>query len=136
MPFFSFTKILYIRHTAFTQNYESIELIINYDIIILVVAFEQKVYGFSGKNDVVDEIKKRFIPELAEFVNKKWEEKYGLSKPFRIEFKSILTQCLLSNCYKEFYHEPLFDAILSIYEQGYFPCGWQGRFPEGKILVF
>ena len=87
-------------------------------------------------NDVVDEINKRVMSELAEFVNKKWEEKYELSKPFRIEFQSILSSCLLANCYKEFYHEPLFDEILSIYEQGYFPCGWQGRFPEGKLLFF
>lgn len=87
-------------------------------------------------NDVVQEIKDRFMPELADVVYRKWEEKYELSKTFRIEFKCILEQFILANCYKEFYHEPLFEEVLGIYEQGYFPCGWQGKFPEGKIIVF
>lgn len=97
----------------------------------------KKRYGVGVEwNDVVSEIKEKFIPKLEEFVNKKWEEKYELSKVFCIEFKWILLGFLMSNCYKEFWHEPLFDEVLSIYEQGYFPCGWQGRFPEGKLLLF
>jgi hypothetical protein len=30
----------------------------------------------------------------------------------------------------------LFEFILTAYQLGGWPCGWQGRFPDGELLVF
>lgn len=29
-----------------------------------------------------------------------------------------------------------FSQLLSIYEGGHFPCGWEGEWPDGKLVVF
>ncbi len=37
----------------------------------------------------------------------------------------------------EFFGRPsaLFARILEVYEQGGWPCGWLGKYPEGKLIV-
>lgn len=48
-----------------------------------------------------------------------------------------LLGCFMENSYKEFNVPQHFTLeLLSIYKQGKFPCGWQGKWPNGKILVF
>jgi hypothetical protein len=29
-----------------------------------------------------------------------------------------------------------FLELLTVYESGHFPCGWQGEWPQGKLLVY
>jgi len=31
---------------------------------------------------------------------------------------------------------PQFEKVLDIYKHGAYPCGWIGKYPEGKIVVF
>lgn len=28
-----------------------------------------------------------------------------------------------------------FSALMSIYQNGYFPCAWDGEYPDGKAIV-
>jgi hypothetical protein len=39
--------------------------------------------------------------------------------------------------YNESYDRPsaLFSQILDVYEQGGWPCGWLGKYPDGKLIV-
>lgn len=32
--------------------------------------------------------------------------------------------------------DPFYEELLKIYEQGYFPCGRKGTYPEGKIVIW
>ena len=29
-----------------------------------------------------------------------------------------------------------FNELLLVYEAGHFPCGWQGDWPAGRLLVY
>jgi hypothetical protein len=31
---------------------------------------------------------------------------------------------------------PFFERLLNIYQSGAWPCGWEGRYPEGKLIVY
>lgn len=38
--------------------------------------------------------------------------------------------------YSDVFEQGLFSQILRWYLQGHFPCGWEGKYPEGKMIVF
>lgn len=87
-------------------------------------------------NDVVPIIKKDILPEILEDIEKKWNLKYGESREIKIEIKSVLSKFLLLYAFHEYKEEPFHKELLNIYEQGYFPCGWKGTYPNGKIIIF
>lgn len=43
---------------------------------------------------------------------------------------------ILLNCYSNEYFSPLWEEILAVYLNNGLPCGWHGRYPEGKLVVF
>jgi len=87
-------------------------------------------------NEVVHIIKKDILPELLEYVEEKWNIKYGESKEIKLEIYSTLLTFLLLYAFREYKEEPFHNELLNIYEQGYFPCGWKGTYPNGKIIIF
>lgn len=87
-------------------------------------------------DDVIDFIKDNILSELLEFVYKKWVIKYGESDFVKIEINSNLLFFLALYAFHEYKEEPFHNELLNIYEQGYFPCGWKGTYPDGKIIIF
>ncbi|MDO4229990.1 MAG: nuclear transport factor 2 family protein [Capnocytophaga sp.] len=48
-------------------------------------------------------------------------------------------QADLENCYLNIKHKanhPLWNMLYKAYKNGVFPCGWKGKFPKGKLVVF
>ncbi|MCT4583982.1 MAG: hypothetical protein N4A54_03570 [Peptostreptococcaceae bacterium] len=87
-------------------------------------------------NDVVKTISKYILPKILNYVENKWIDKYEKNEKIRIEFNSVLMNFLLAHIFSKYKEEPFHDELLKIYEQGYFPCGWKGTYPEGKIIIF
>ncbi|MDV7003174.1 hypothetical protein [Dickeya solani] len=57
----------------------------------------------------------------------------------------LLLQCiewdvvsyLIEDAYKDKIKKPLFfDSLIRIYESGHIPCGWDGVWPNGKLVVY
>ncbi|KHT10605.1 hypothetical protein [Pectobacterium carotovorum] len=57
----------------------------------------------------------------------------------------LLLQCiewdvihyLIEDAYKDKIKKPLFfDSLIHIYESGHMPCGWDGVWPNGKLVVY
>lgn len=38
--------------------------------------------------------------------------------------------------YSKYYQSSFYQKLLYVYEHGYLPCGWSGRYPKGKLLVY
>jgi hypothetical protein len=72
-------------------------------------------------------------------------------KPKIIKFKDennldkIFVDCVmwdLLGAIMEFYYRKckdrpeFFGELLKIYENGNFPCGWEGKYPNGKLIVY
>lgn len=43
---------------------------------------------------------------------------------------------IILNCYSNEYFPDIWKTILDVYLHDGFPCGWDGRYPEGKLVVF
>lgn len=48
-----------------------------------------------------------------------------------------LLGCLMENVYRQYKAPRYFtNYFLDVYKQGHFPCGWEGEWPAGKLIVF
>ena len=43
---------------------------------------------------------------------------------------------ILLNCYANEIFPPVWESILDVYLHDGFPCGWNGRYPSGELVVF
>lgn len=43
---------------------------------------------------------------------------------------------MLLNCYANDYFPPIWRDILEVYLHDGFPCGWKGKYPSGRLVVF
>ncbi|WXR61471.1 hypothetical protein WG909_14370 [Peptostreptococcaceae bacterium AGR-M142] len=91
-------------------------------------------------NDITRILRKFVLSELLDYVENKWIDRYNKNEKIRSEIKFIILNFLVLNIYgkskKGYFKDFFYDELLKIYEQGYFPCGWKGTYPEGKIIIF
>ena len=41
-----------------------------------------------------------------------------------------------NSCRKYLKGELFFDCLISVYESGHFPCGWEGKWPQGQLIIY
>ncbi|MDP4147486.1 MAG: hypothetical protein Q8936_23960 [Bacillota bacterium] len=91
---------------------------------------------YAKWNEVTKEAKsfleKNVVPKINII-----KEKYNLDDVFTDCVKWDLLGAIMEYSYKECKNRPTFFLeILSIYELGHFPCGWEGEWPKGKLVIF
>jgi hypothetical protein len=80
------------------------------------------------------------IPEqkLSTFL---WSQRLEFPAQMVVDIPTLrdeIDAVLCGYCFKnEVYGRPsdLFSKILDVFEQGGWPCGWLGKYPEGKMIV-
>lgn len=86
-------------------------------------------------NDVVDMLKSTTIP----FVQRKIEatvKQNDLPKVFEDTVQwDILGVCMESE-FADVYPPGFFASNAYWYMKGHFPCGWQGEFPKGTLIIY
>ena len=86
-------------------------------------------------NKEVDIIKETYYPPISDKIEKIIEEKnYPLEIKADLDYTILLI--LMADYYSEFYESVFFKNLLEIYLSGHLPCGWKGKYPDGKIMVF
>jgi hypothetical protein len=89
----------------------------------------------SEWNDIVDMLKKTTIP----FVRRKIEpvvRDHKLPKVFEGTVQwDILGVCLESE-YADLGLSGFYRNLAQWYLNGHFPCGWQGEFPDGVLIIY
>ena len=58
----------------------------------------------------------------------------GLKDSLFSDIDVDLFNCYLNNKYKK--NHPIWNMIEDAYFKGFWPCGWEGKYPEGKLVVF
>jgi hypothetical protein len=86
-------------------------------------------------NEIVDQLKPVTIP----FVRRKIEgvvREHGLPKVFEDTVQwDILGVCMEAE-YADVYQPGYYASQAYWYVKGHFPCGWEGKFPTGKIIIY
>lgn len=61
-----------------------------------------------------------------------------VSKPelVRNSIKWDIILCAMALEYQKFISFPYYNTIAQTYLNGHFPCGWDGVWPEGRLIVF
>lgn len=83
-------------------------------------------------NVQVKKIRDELNPRLVEILH---------SKNIQIEFindiKWNMISILMLSYYSKYgFQSKFFEHILAIYKSGHIPCGWQGKYPNGKVMVY
>ena len=86
-------------------------------------------------NAVVNELKKTTVP----FVQKKIEavvRQNNLPKIFENFVQGDIIGVCLEAEYADVYPPGFYADQAHWYVRGHFPCGWQGQFPQGKLIIY
>lgn len=90
---------------------------------------------FQLWNSIIVEVKRAIAP----IVRKKIDpvvEKFGLPKRFEnVVSWDIMHVCMEAE-YADVYPPGYYASQAYWYVMGHFPCGWEGEFPEGKLIVY
>jgi hypothetical protein len=96
---------------------------------------ERSPERFAKWNDIAVELKKTTIP----FVRGKIEDvvqEHSLPKVFEDTVQwDILFVCMEAE-YDDVYPASFYASQAYWYVKGHFPCGWQGDFPQGKLIIY
>ena len=96
---------------------------------------ERSMDRFERWNEIVDAVK----PAAMDLVSRKIKDvcqKHGLPKVFvdTVEW-DILHLCMEAE-FADVYPPGFYASQAYWYTKGHFPCGWQGKFPKGKLIVY
>lgn len=84
--------------------------------------------NLTGKAKVF--LQEEIIPIIAQF-----EQQNKLNAVFIDCVRWDLLGVLMEKSYKECKPPKFYSLLLSIYIEGHFPCGWDGLWPNGKLVV-
>ncbi|MBL8819747.1 MAG: hypothetical protein JNL58_27225 [Planctomyces sp.] len=96
---------------------------------------QRSMERFSQWNDIVDQLK----PTTESLVRRKIESvvrEHSLPKVFEDTVQwDILHVCMEAE-YADIYPPGYYASQAYWYVNGHFPCGWDGEFPEGRIVIY
>jgi hypothetical protein len=88
-------------------------------------------------NEIVVAHKDATVNPLTEKILAPFRAEHGLDIAFVHSVQWDILGALIENSYLRSGHRAFFFLeLLTVYEAGHFPCGWEGEWPEGKLLVY
>lgn len=91
---------------------------------------------YSKWNSLIKETK-LFIEKEVTPILEILKEENGLDQIFIDCVKWDIIGAIMEESYRKCKNRPTFFlTLLSIYEGGNYPCGWEGEWPDGNLVVF
>jgi hypothetical protein len=90
---------------------------------------------FEQWNEIVEEVTKTTVP----FVRRKIEavvREHGLPKVFEDLVQWDMMGVCMEAEYADVYPPGYYGSQAYWYVKGHFPCGWQGDFPKGTLIIY
>lgn len=48
-----------------------------------------------------------------------------------------LVNFLMEDVYRKYLkHDHFFESLIEFYENGHIPCGWEGKWPSGRLIIY
>lgn len=96
---------------------------------------ERSLPRFRRWNDVVDEMKKTSIPLVRKKIDPTVRAN-ELPPDFEHSVQWDILHLLMECEYADVYPPGYYASQAYWYVKGHFPCGWQGNFPAGKLIIY
>lgn len=88
-------------------------------------------------NETVDDHKKKVVNPLTEEKIVPFQIQNSLDIVFVHSVQWNILGALMENSYMKCGHSAFFFLeLLMVFEVGHFPCGWEGDWPQGKLVVY
>lgn len=116
-------------------NWDNIRLEMQGQLTVWLHTYSLETY--RRWNDIVRRHKSDIANPLFENVWKPNMENLGLDikaawSPYRDILGALMENSYLPDGHRCFF----FLELMMVYEAGHFPCGWNGEFPAGKLIVY
>ncbi|WP_140456882.1 MULTISPECIES: hypothetical protein [Priestia] len=86
-------------------------------------------------NVLVREVKREVLPKVINKIESQVSI-LGLSSDIVNSVKFDIINIIMVLTYEKYYNSDFYNSMLDIYLSGHIPCGWDGDYPNGKILVY
>jgi hypothetical protein len=90
---------------------------------------------FNEWNNIVKEVKKLTVPLVAAKTERVVRENQ-LPKTFQNIVNWDILHVAMESEYSDVYPPGFFASQAYWYVKGHFPCGWNGQFPDGKLVIY
>lgn len=85
-------------------------------------------------NTLVQQAKNQILPQIEPCIEKRIVE-LGLPKSVSASIQFDVINILVVLSYQDIVRSPFHEKLLEAYAEGFFPCGWDGKYPDGYMLV-
>jgi hypothetical protein len=93
--------------------------------------------SYQRWNEIVVAHKDATVNPLTENILAPFRAKHDLDIALVHSVQWNILGALMEDSYLRCGHSAFFFLeLLTVYEAGHFPCGWQGEWPKGKLLVY
>jgi len=96
---------------------------------------ERSPQRFARWNDIVDEVKP-YAQALVREKTRHVVETCRLPKVFLDTVDWDIVHLLMECEYADVYPPGFYASQAYWYVKGHFPCGWEGSFPEGRLIIY
>jgi hypothetical protein len=87
------------------------------------------------RNDVVIRIK-TFTEPLIAAKTRSFVEANLIAKAILGTIEWSILHIVLAAHFGDMYLSPFYTDLADWYVQGHFPCGWEGKYPQGRLIVY
>lgn len=128
------TKISQVENSINSTKWENTCLEARNELTVYLTLNEPDVYNVYW-NVLVNQIKKEVIPKVIDDIEEKAMKKC-LPEESVAYVRMDIINIIMVLSYSKYYQSSFYQKLLYVYEHGYLPCGWRGRYPKGKLLVY
>ncbi|MFS0901778.1 hypothetical protein AB3N02_01740 [Priestia aryabhattai] len=86
-------------------------------------------------NGLVREVKTEILPKVIDKIESQVSI-LGLSSEIVNAIKFDIINIIMVLTYEKYHHSDFYTGLLDIYLSGHIPCGWDGDYPVGNIVVY
>ena len=99
-----------------------------------LAVYNKDVYN-KNWNQLAKKIKSEVLPQILEKIREGISIKC-LPESVIEDIKFNLVTILISDSFSDYYKSDFYNRMFRIYTSGHLPCGWEGEFPSGQIIVY
>lgn len=86
-------------------------------------------------NSIVDQAKKLLNVEIIPIISKQLNNN-TLDTAVQQSIEWDMISAMMEHVYSPYVKPGFYTMLLKVYEEGHFPCGWKGKYPDGKLLIY